>query len=134
MRTGKTVLNDLDCLPSAPSFAFAKLFLRELPRMYFTAVLLMQNCKRTENEIKSVRPKFARSPFPPCLGGTPKNPGSVQRRGYFIQIFLCAFAVQTQVGGDSIESSKGYSPPPNQNCKRTEDRIISAKSIFTVRR
>ena len=63
MRTGKTVLNDLDCLTSAPSFAFAKLFLRELPRMYFTAVLLMQNCKRTENEIKSVRPKFARSPL-----------------------------------------------------------------------
>ncbi len=45
-------------------------------------------------------------------------------------MFLCAFAVQTRAGGDSIESSKGCSPPPNQNCKRTENEIKSVRPKF----
>ena len=52
-----------------------------IPKILFTAVLLMQNCKRTENRIKSVKPIFTVRPslkptlsFPPCLGHCPKNP------------------------------------------------------------
>ncbi|MGP1604546.1 MAG: hypothetical protein ACTTGZ_08995 [Treponema sp.] len=36
---------------------------------------------------------------------------------------------QTWVGGDSVESSIGCSLPPNQNCKRTANRIEAVKEV-----
>ena len=35
-----------------------------IPKILFTAVLLMQNCKRTEDQVMSVNPNFFCPPFP----------------------------------------------------------------------
>ena len=131
-----------------------------VPKLLFTAVLLMQNCKRTVNQVMSVNPNFSCPPFlalpeglalwnpqerfnaslpaanlertanqiksvrpsyPVRPSRLPKgsalwNPAWVLRRGCFDPMFLCAFAQQTRVGGDSVESSKVCSLPPNENC------------------
>ena len=70
-----------------------------VPKILFTAVLLMQNCKRTENRIKSVKPIFTVRPslnptlsFPPRQRATLWNPGLFLRRWDFVPVFLCKFA------------------------------------------
>ena len=166
-----------------------------------------QNCKRTENRIKSVKPIFTVRPslkptlsFPPCLGHCPKNPQNdstdedilkpvrlfrckkrILQAVSYAPDNLCKFACgklgadrgqiyvrktnsscpprplesrigsaemglypnvfmrdllqgKSRVGGDSIKSFKVISMPPNQNCKRTANQIMSVKPIFTVRR
>ena len=40
-----------------------------IPKILFTAVLLMQNCKRTVNQVMSVNPNFSCPPFLALLKG-----------------------------------------------------------------
>ena len=58
------------------------------------------------------------------------NPELVLRRWGFIRIFLCAFAMQTRVGGNSVMSFRVISLPPNQNCKRTGNQIKSVRPVY----
>ena len=55
-------------------------------------------------------------PFLALLRGYPlRTPDWFYGEGV-LTMFLCAFAQQTRVGGDSVESSKVCSLPPNENC------------------
>ena len=67
-------------------------------KILFTAVLVMQNCKRTEDWIKCAKPSFTVRPSlkptflsSPCLRACAlKNPGLVRRRGCFDQCFYAS--------------------------------------------
>ena len=55
------------------------------------------------------------------------------KMGLYPSVFMQVCRKQTCVGGDSIESSKGCSLPPNKNCKRTVNQVMSVRQIHPVR-
>ena len=117
----------------------------------------MQNCKRTEDWIKSAKPSFTVRPslrptfsFPPCQRAQPFGILNGQRRGCFVpNVFMQVCLWQTcseqktklylqkqfslfAVGGDFVKSFRLISLPSNETCSG-QDKFMSVRPIHPVR-
>ena len=111
-----------------------------VPKLLFTAVLLMQNCKRTEDLVMSVNPNFFCPPLPETHFLLPALLRATDLRtcmGFGVFDYLkpvdCSFA-------ENVSCRLSAAPPDNlckfsykENLKRTVSRLNHSKPIHPVR-
>ena len=86
------------CRPTKTAEAAFQMF-SFIPKILFTAVLLMQNCKRTVNQVMSVNPNFSCPPFLALLRGVPLRTPKRSTERVVLPKFLCKFAFR-KLGAD----------------------------------